>query len=171
MNHKAGDTVRVQSQEWIDAQEKDWGRDVHHNGAFYTFTESMQKYAGKVAKIVRVDGHAYGIDLDMGTYCWEAWMFDPDYRPEDEPLSAEDAIHAMLDKGETLYDEDGCTYTFNKEMGCFESTGLGGRSYGNDVFKDFLYHRPAKRNRPMTRDQLEKIQGSLQEILNILKGE
>jgi hypothetical protein len=114
LKHKEGDTVHIQSQEWIDAQKKDGGRIVSTTGDL-AFTESMFRYAGKTAKIITADekNNCYKLDVDNGSW-WEDWMFDPDYRPEEAPLSAKDAILAMVG-GETLYDEDGWEYFWDKE--------------------------------------------------------
>jgi hypothetical protein len=49
-------------------------------------------------------------------------MFDPDYDPYG-PLSAKDAILAMVEGGETLYDEDGDAYRFNEEETRLEYVG------------------------------------------------
>jgi hypothetical protein len=103
----------------------------------------MQGFAGRIAKITNVFTIGYyRIDIDGGKWGWENWMFDPDYKAN-EPLSAEDAIRAMLD-GETLYNEDGTIgYSWN------------GDSF-NIVDKDnfdvyTFYRRPAKQKRAMTR--------------------
>jgi hypothetical protein len=110
----------------------------------------MQVYAGIVAKIRQAFIEMYVLDIDDGDYYWGDWMFDPDYRPEDEPLSAEDAIRAMLD-GETLYDRSGDSYTFNKEKNCFECEDVLEELTERVSEFDGLHRHPAKRNRPMTR--------------------
>jgi hypothetical protein len=84
-------------------------------------------------------------------------MFDPrfHYRPEDKPLSAEEALRAMLD-GDRLYDKDGVTHAFTDEE--------------INIFCSGLYRRkPVKRKRDMTHSRLEKIQEKLVEIIDILK--
>jgi hypothetical protein len=78
-------------------------------------------------------------------------MFDPDYRPEDEPLSAKDAILAMVDGGETLYDEDGSAYWFSEADACFSTDSDSGKTPEDINYFYGLYRRPAKRKRPMTR--------------------
>jgi hypothetical protein len=67
-------------------------------------------------------------------------------------MEAEDAIKAMLDGG-TLYDMEG-----------------NPRRFSDDEIESFmsLYRIPPKRKRPMTYDQLEKIQKQLNEIFGIL---
>jgi hypothetical protein len=94
LKHKVDDMIQVQTQEWMDAQEKDKNGRINGVGA-YSITPEMQQYAGEV---LIIDGV-----LSDGSYLlkgrggrWEGWMFNPNYRPEDEPLSAEDAIRAML---------------------------------------------------------------------------
>jgi hypothetical protein len=95
MNHKVGDRVQIRSKEWIDNQKKDDDGDIRGG-----FVREMFKYAGKVATIVALDIDAFSLDIDDGDYCWTEEMFDPDYDPL-APLSAEDAIRAMLE-GEVL---------------------------------------------------------------------
>jgi hypothetical protein len=121
-NHKEGDTVRIQTKEWMDAQEKD--EDGYIFGGVgtsgYVLNTEMQKYAGEVVVVEWVFNNHYAIEGLQ--YAWEDWMF----APEDEPLSAKEAIIAML-KGETLYDKYGGTYTFNEEIGRFEGrSAMGG---------------------------------------------
>jgi hypothetical protein len=150
LNHKVGDTVRIQSQKWIDAQEKDADGDICRYGA-NSFTLGMQMFAGRTAKIVIRDesDNMYALDIDGKTYNWQDWMFDPDYRPDD-PLSPEDAIRAMLD-GETLYDTHGNASWWNKSDTCFYIHYAG--SVHSKPTADFhrLYYRPAKRTRDMNR--------------------
>jgi hypothetical protein len=148
MDHKAGDTVRIRSKEWIDAQGKDEDGNIHFPGEKSVFNLDMQKHAGERVAIQEVQ--------DRGVYyleelnnAWEDWMLDPAYRPEDEPLSVKDAIRAMLD-GETLYDEDGRRVIFNAEEDWFEYEGAEGDGLIGEVFKG-LSRRLPKRKRPMTR--------------------
>jgi hypothetical protein len=74
--YKAGDTVRVRSQEWMDAQEKDG------SGNIFTYNRcimnsDMQKHAGEVGVIERVSD--YGYILKGWHWLWMGWMFDPDF--------------------------------------------------------------------------------------------
>jgi hypothetical protein len=112
----------------------------------------MFHYAGKTAKIIKTNENntCYKLSVDNGEWDWQDWMFDPDYHPENEPLSAEDAIRAMLD-GETLYDEEGRRYSFYELRGDFIR---GGNRDGDvTVINKFtgLCRRPVKRKRLMTR--------------------
>lgn len=73
MKHKVDDTVRVQSQEWMDAQRKD------HNGLIcgenIVMNSVMQGYAGREARVVEVRGRHYVLDIDE-RYIWDDWMLD-----------------------------------------------------------------------------------------------
>jgi hypothetical protein len=84
LNHKAGDTVRIQPQEWIDAQEKDNGI-ICLNAGDIGFAKNMFRYAGKIAKITRAHEEAscYELDIDNEESWWQDWMFDPSYNPAD----------------------------------------------------------------------------------------
>jgi hypothetical protein len=151
-NHKVGDTVRIRSKEWIDAQEKDADGDILPDGAI-SFTCGMYKFAGRTAKIVMVDesdSSYYALDIDGKTYNWQDYMFDPAYNPDD-PLSAEDAIRAMLD-GETLYDEDEWDCFWDKDTKDFYYRKNADTiiSVSHTHFTN-LRRRPVKRTRPMTR--------------------
>jgi hypothetical protein len=93
MNHKVGDTVRIQPQDWIDAQEKLVGGSIE--AGRLPFIPEMWKLAGRIARVTEAESNCYKIDLDSGFHNWTEEMFDPDYDPL-APLSAEDAIRAML---------------------------------------------------------------------------
>jgi hypothetical protein len=81
----------------MDAQEKNMYGNIDLGG--HVLNRDMRRYAGKIFTIrIVFNGGSY--DLGLPESVWEDWMFDPDYKP-DEPLSAEDAIRAMLD-GEVL---------------------------------------------------------------------
>jgi hypothetical protein len=153
MNHKAGDTVRIRSREWIDAQEKDEDGDIMRDNGF---SRTMFQYAGKLAVITYVDtDDSYRLDIDDGSWWWADWMFDPGYRSADGPLSAEDAVRAMLD-GERLTDDEGTEYFWDADWdgGHFfyrkrDETDAGvAHSYTG------LYRRSAKRKRLMTRFEI-----------------
>jgi hypothetical protein len=137
MKHKVGDTVRIRSKEWMDAQEKDvMGSILISTKSCNGIVPTMQNFAGKLAKITGAFNRIYRIDIDNQDFNWEDWMFDSDsdYKV-DEPLSAEDAIRAMLD-GETLYDKEGNPRRFSDaEIESFMS----------------LYRLPPKRKRLMNR--------------------
>jgi hypothetical protein len=150
LNHKVGDTVRIQSQDWIDDQEKDRHGDISPVGRIY-FVYGMYKFAGRTPKIViaNEDSKSYKLDIDGREYNWQDWMFDPDYNP-DGPLSAEDAVLAMLD-WETLYNKDGnkCYWDNDNKCFCLKYPNL----VPPDLAKSFdnLSRRSAKHKRPWTR--------------------
>jgi hypothetical protein len=151
MKHKVGDIVRIQSQEWIDAQEKK-GADCWNKWPY--FTEGMRQFAGCTAKITAVDEDHYHTDLLDPGWLWVDWMFDPEYTP-DEPLSQEDAVRAMLD-GETLYNRKGAAYTYSSERHWFYvNDTIIDRLFDFSVFAD-LYRRPEKRKRLMTPEEAVK---------------
>jgi hypothetical protein len=104
MKYEVGDTVRIRSREWIDAQEKDKYGDIDKDGI--CFVPEMLCYAGRIASIMAVfsDGY-FRIDID-DNFKWADWMFDPDYDPYRKPLPAKEAIEAMME-GEHLYDSVG----------------------------------------------------------------
>jgi hypothetical protein len=142
MKYKVGDTVRIQSREWIDAQEKSG------SGSIGVFCIGMKKYAGKTAVITKVGGNndIYQLDVDDEFYFWCDEMFDPNYRPG-EPLSPEDAIRAMFD-GETLHDDAGRKYWWEKEDSVFRCLNPGAMCslLLSDVRElPSLYRRPKKR--------------------------
>jgi hypothetical protein len=154
MKYNVGDTIRIQSQKWIDAQEK---KDVEGSPAIWkdgceSFVKDMFRYAGKIATIMEVDKEHqyYDLNIDDRKYAWEDWMFDPDYKP-DEPLSAEGAIRAMLDK-EAICDKNGQQCFWNNYAYRFEIED-------NGIFRalfDFtgLYRRPIKCKRFMTKEEI-----------------
>jgi hypothetical protein len=125
--------VRIRPKEWIDKQDKDIGGSIDRPMKSAVFSSGMSIYAGKTAEITRINNNCCKLDIDDGSWIWQDWMFDPDYNP-DEPLSAEDAIRAML-AGETLYDEHGLSH-----------------SYTDPEIRGFynLHRRPAKSKRSMT---------------------
>jgi hypothetical protein len=134
MKHKVGDTVRIRSKEWMDAQGKDSDGDIIIMGN--CLSRHVIEYAGQTARITYVDveDKICKLNIDDGCYWWQDWVFDPDYS-DDGPLDAEYAIRAMLD-GETLYDKEGNPRKFtDAEIESFMS----------------LSRSPPKRKRPMTR--------------------
>jgi hypothetical protein len=153
--HKVGDTIRIQSQEWIDAQKKKdiWSTPAICKDGCELFVKYMFQHAGKIAKILKVDEkiNSYKLDVDNGEWDWQDWMFDPDYKPdeEDRPLSAEDAIWVMLD-GETLYDKNGNKYYWDKGDKCFYHQYQDITSSAVVHKFDGLCRRPVKGKRPMT---------------------
>jgi hypothetical protein len=150
MKYKVGDAVRIRSKEWFDAQEKDEDGYIKKDGLL--FVPNMLRYAGQIARITRVSQRGnFNLDINDGSdgsteYAWAEWMFDPDYNPSKEPLSAKDAIEAML-AGETLYDGEGREWRWDESKCSFKSLGTGNVMW---IFKG-LYRRPVKHKRLMTR--------------------
>jgi hypothetical protein len=148
VKYKAGDTVRIRSKEWIDAQEKDEDGDIRLPDSYF-FSTMMQEYCGRIAKVVRAVEDRYELDIDETAHFWSEHAFDPSYTP-DELLSAEDAIRAMLD-GETLYNEKGHEYRWVKDHAHFIKSTDHEFSEGAVYYFDDLHRHSAKRERPMTR--------------------
>jgi hypothetical protein len=154
VNHKAGDTVRIQSREWINDRNKDSDGDTAPAyGYMRYFQKSMYRYAGRTAKVIAVNTMDYNLDVDAGTHWWEDWMFDPGYRP-DEPQTPEDAIRAMLD-GETLYSQTGVSYFYSSENRWFYENGQKMDRINDVIIFASLYHRPEKRKRLMTAEEIK----------------
>jgi hypothetical protein len=91
LKYKVGDTVRMRSREWIEAQPQKLDGRIDHKSSNYYMSESMARNAGKTARITHVCADCYRIDIDDGFYPWEDWMFDPSYQ-SDEMLCAIDAV-------------------------------------------------------------------------------
>jgi hypothetical protein len=143
MKYNVGDTVRIRSKEWMDQQVRSsYGGILAPEGFRYRLTESMLQYAGEVGKVFSQypDGSYY---LDMGgqSFHWEDWMLDPACDP-DAPLSAEDAMRALLD-GEALMDALGNEVRYDPDEICF----FGG--YKSYSFKPLAHLR--RRALPSTR--------------------
>jgi hypothetical protein len=155
MKYKVGDTVRIRSKEWFDARDKNEEGHIERKGEI--FASDMFDYAGQTARIIEsFDNGNYYVDITGDKWEWAYWMFEPDYNPFKEPLSARDAIEAML-AGETLYDEDGVEYHFDHEAHCFTAMKDGEvaeRAVRAVAFFDGLYRRPVKHKRTMTRWEL-----------------
>jgi hypothetical protein len=158
MKYKVGDTVRIRSKEWMEAQEKSAAGSICDPGGAWAISPEMQKCAGGTAKIVSVDDGAYRLDVDDERWYWEDWMFDPDFKAdeplsEDDPLSEKEAVLAML-AGETLVDSEGYEYFWGEsELGnmTFKIRGWGGNYLGFVNKFHSLRRRPAKSKRLMTR--------------------
>jgi hypothetical protein len=158
MNHKVGDKVRIQPREWIDAQEKNVHGHIKGPGPD-AFVRDMFEYGGREAVIFIVDSRGYSLDIDNGKWYWSDWMFDPDYRPDDEPLSAIDAIIAMARDEETLYDKAGRKYFFDLDLEEihyeeFVRLSRDGIVETNHTFTG-LRRRPEKRKRDMTKEEVK----------------
>jgi hypothetical protein len=151
MNRKAGDSVRIYSKEWVDAQEKDADGDIFRpTENVSTFNFRSFKYAGMVTKICAVSGSNIYVDIDGGNFCWGEWMFDSGYKPAAEPLAAEDAVIAMVQGKETLYDDKGYEYKWDNEIGRFE-VRLDDKAEFQAFRVPKLYRGSEKRKRPRTR--------------------
>jgi hypothetical protein len=154
MNHKIGDRVRIKSRNWINEQLNNSAGVIMFDGCH--FTEDMFEYAGKTATITRVTPNRYHFDIDNGTWWWNDWMVEPDYDPC-APLTAEDAVRAMLD-GETLYDKNGNKYYWGKiliagQEGTAFIQMYKGLKFRYNGFFDSLYRSHPKRKRDMTKDE------------------
>jgi hypothetical protein len=154
MTRKVDERVRIRSKEWIDAQEKtSMGSIPNLEGNI--FVTPMFEYAGRTAHITKEAGGKYRLDIDNGEWCWNDWMFDPGHNPADEPLSAIDAIIAMVRGKETLYDKAGQKYFFELDPGEryyeeFVCLNRDGAVEKNHIFTGLCRH-PEKRKRDMTR--------------------
>jgi hypothetical protein len=149
--YKVGDTVRIRSKEWIDAQEKDGNGGIVRNDSGNTIIMvwDMQTYAGKEAVIREVsrDG-SYRISLGWIDYWWADWMFEDLAEPE--ILSNEEAARAMLDR-EVLVDCIGNNITWKD--GWFVTWREGDKEPHPPYNGTFcgLRRLPAKRKRPASR--------------------
>ena len=90
MKYKVGDTVKIKSIDWFNAQEKDSGGDIHIysvNNIVY-FTKDMSNYCSKEAKIedIRIDDNIYFLDVDKRCYEWTDEMLDENYIFEELPI-------------------------------------------------------------------------------------
>jgi hypothetical protein len=163
LKHREGDTVRIRSRAWIDAQEAYvLGGITPAEGYKCVLSESMYVYAGRTAKIVELYTHVdrYRLDVDDQRFVWEDWMFVPEYEAdgeaadggEDKPIPAEDAIRAMLD-GETLYGVYDRECRWDNGSGSFllYHTGYKNRRI---TFFGGLRRRPARRKRAMNRFEI-----------------
>jgi hypothetical protein len=142
MKYKVGDVARVRSKEWIEAQEKDQDGWIPGSDGRY-MSPDMFKFAGNVVVI----SNEYPIQIEGCGWCWAEWMFDPDYydyNPSDDPLSARDAIMAMME-GAKLYNSEGTAFWFTGDHFAWEMPdGNGGDQVKN--FNGLSY----KRKRLMT---------------------
>lgn len=90
MKYKVGDTVKIKSIDWFNAQEKDSDGDIHIysvNNIVY-FTKDMSNYCSKEAKIedIRIDDNIYFLDVDKRCYEWTDEMLDENYIFEELPI-------------------------------------------------------------------------------------
>jgi hypothetical protein len=94
------------------------------------------------------------LDIDNCHWLWADWMFDPGYSPAAEPLSPEDAVIAMVQGKETLYDEEGASYFWSTERKVFKRRKNGEEWIDGNLFTG-LCRRPEKRKRHWTTDDIE----------------
>ncbi|MDR1902938.1 MAG: YopX family protein [Treponema sp.] len=152
--YKAGDRVRIISKEVIETLERDRQGNVRVPGCAFSMCYEQQARGGEEAGVLKADpaDGTYRITADDGQYWWEDWMFEEPAGPE--VLPAEDAIKAMLNGGEVLYDKNGNRYRWDADRKNFfwrwRSYDAGG---DNCVLTGFggLRRGPAKRKRRMTR--------------------
>ena len=95
MKHKVGDTVRIKSREWWDAQPKnEYG---YVNCGLCYFMNEMVQYCGRVTKIIKIEGKEYFINIDYQRWYWTDEMF------EDDAMDAKtDALEAVRRAEEEL---------------------------------------------------------------------
>ena len=75
MKHKVGDTVRIKSREWWDAQPKNSCGSVKCGENFFTY--NMTELCGQYAKIVGYS-NSYDLNIDNSKYGWTDEMFEED---------------------------------------------------------------------------------------------
>ena len=83
MKYKVGDKVKIKSLEWYN--ENSEYSAVVQNGA--SFTDSMTKYCGKTAIVVKIYHESYDLDIDGGDWYWYDWMFEDNSLNEAEKQS------------------------------------------------------------------------------------
>ena len=113
MKHKVGDTVRIKSKAWIDAQPKDeFGR--------IPFSElcmppEMFAYAGDrvIIKAINRDELSYRIDIDGGIWSWIDKMFEDDIEALRKRIADLEAEVLQL-KGEEQKQDDPTVYNADK---------------------------------------------------------
>ena len=76
MKHKVGDTVRIKSREWWDAQPKNEKGNVIIGGV--CFVEDMTEYCHKLATITYILHGLYLVDVDDNNWTWNDEMFEED---------------------------------------------------------------------------------------------
>jgi hypothetical protein len=151
MKHKVGDFVYVRAKSWMDAQKKDSGGNIKPpKGSGRIMNPAMQELAGERLEIIRVYEDGVYLIRDSA-WAWEDWMFGDGKTP----LSAEEAIRAMLD-GETLYSEDGETkYFWDGSSFRYANDGGDDEDEASEVIDTFdgldFCRRPVKIGRTMTR--------------------
>gem|GEM_PF-1691207 len=78
-----GDTVKIKSIDWFNAQEKvsDGDKHIYSENNIVYFTKDMSNYCSKEAKIedIRIDDNIYFLDVDKRCYEWTDEMLDENY--------------------------------------------------------------------------------------------
>jgi hypothetical protein len=99
------------------------------------------------------------LDIDGEEFGWADWMFDPDYKA-DGPLSAKDAVIAMVRDGEPLFDKGGRQFYWDNNIKVLWHTSddANDDSKAHIVDKAVfplpeLYRRPKKHKRLMSRSE------------------
>lgn len=81
MKHKVGDTVRVKSKAWIDAQPKDSTGDIYvvgNDGEELYIVDEMFKYAGQSFKVTSIYADSNYELGDMSDWEWSDAMLEDD---------------------------------------------------------------------------------------------
>jgi hypothetical protein len=149
--YKVGDTVRIRSKAWIDAQEKDaYGYILAPKGCSMDMLTEQQTHAGEAAEIRSVDADGtYQISTDNEYLWWAGWMFEDSAEPD--MLSPEEAARALLNK-EILVCNNGFEYRWWFDRFVFYKPPLqSSADMRNASVLPNLRRRSAKRKRPMNR--------------------
>lgn len=75
MKYKVGDTVRVKSKVWFDAQEKEYDGLVRYE-SWGCFNLKMTEFLGMQAKVTQVGDNAYRLNVDNERWQWADWMLE-----------------------------------------------------------------------------------------------
>lgn len=91
MKYEVGQKVKIKSLDWYN-KNKDYNDGAVYFRKAITFVESMSKYCGQVATIIKVTGGIeYKIDLDNGYYSWTDEMIEGLAEEETKPNIIEEA--------------------------------------------------------------------------------
>lgn len=119
MKYKVGDTVRIKSKAWMDAQPKDADGHIACLGNRedkLTIAPEMFQYAGQTAIISQtiVDGTRYNIYLDDGMWSWVDEMFEDDTIETLQKRIADLEAEVATLKGEKQKQDDPTVYNADK---------------------------------------------------------